>query len=52
MDFKLLHSLLNSNRWYGLNEDIEILKGKYHKCDNPKEMVENAIREYKINKNK
>lgn len=46
--FRELYQLLNSEKYYNLSPEIEILKGWYSKPDKIKQKVEKTKRKYKF----
>ncbi len=48
--FRDLHTLLNSQDWYNISLEIEILKGGLSKPTSFKDRLEKLNRKYKYNK--
>ena len=48
--FRDLHTLLNSQDWYNISLEIEILKGGLAKPTSFKDRIEKINRKYKYNK--
>ncbi len=48
--FKELHFLLTSDEWFNTAPEVEVLKGKYEKISNYKDVYKKGIRKIKFKK--